>query len=110
MIHTTTDDCSFLELQGNEISVVTFMTDCSDEKEEAFIKNLSLDYMNNETEEVGFKISIKLSDILNSSIEGHKLVNEKNEQLLDIESKPLFDNTKAELLTLIAKIDSLKFK
>lgn len=110
MIHKAFDDFSYLEIKDEGVAVVAFMSDACNEEDFEFLKDLSLDFLNNEQDEVGLEISIKLSDILNSTIQNNELINEADEQILDISSKPIFDKTKEELLMLITKIDSLKFK
>ena len=52
---------------------------------------------------------MKLKEILDWKIEMNELLNESNEQILDIESKPVFDQTRQTLVDLITKIDNLKF-
>lgn len=110
MIHAKIDDFSALVLAGNDVFISGFISDACDTDDQEFLHDLCLDYLNNETYEVGVEINIKLSDLLNATIENHELINEPDEVILDAASKPIFDATKAELLKLIARIDSLKFK
>ena len=59
---------------------------------------------------ISITIDMKLKEILDWKIEMNELLNESNEQILDIESKPVFDQTRQTLVDLIATIDKLKFK
>jgi hypothetical protein len=87
-----------------------FLSDACDDKDFDFLNNVASDFFGDESTEVGIEASFKLSDMLNRPIELNELINVRNEQILDIESKPLFDKTRAELLKIIEKIDSLKFQ
>jgi len=62
------------------------------------------------TIQIGIDVSFKLSEILDSAIEDNELINESNDLILDIDSKPIFDATRIILQQLIAKIDALNFK
>ena len=106
MIHIRKNEDFYLELvDGNVIAYSHITTDCSPIDDE-FLHNLAKDYFNNENNEVGIQIGFNLSTLLDYTIYGHTIIDEK---FLDDNSKPVFDKTKQELLKLIAKIDSLKY-
>jgi len=109
MYHVKTNEPPCLEIVDNNIVVSTHISSARNEESNDFLFELSQDYINEEGE-TAIQTSFKLSELLEHEIEGYELVNEKEEEILDIESKPLFDKIKEELLELIDRIDVLKYK
>jgi hypothetical protein len=110
MIHIAKDEECGLYIKDGELIASVYMSDAVGGDDDKFLRELAQDYYENDSTEVGLDISFKLADMLDWTIECNELINEKDELILDIDSKPVFDKTKEELLKLIARIDSLQFK
>ena len=105
MIHIRKNEDFYLELVDGNVIAYSHITDaCSHDDE--FLNDFAKDYFNNENEEVCIQIGFNLSTLLDDTISGKTIVSKK---LLSIDSKPVFDKTKQELLKLIEKIDSFKY-
>jgi hypothetical protein len=94
-----------VKLENDDILIKSYI----DEFDEAFLPifdDVLSDDINNT---ISITINMKLKEMLDCKIEINELLNEQNEQILDINSKPTFDKTRQILVDLIAKIDNLKF-
>ena len=94
-----------VKLENGDILIRNYI----DEFDEDFL-SIDADFLSDDVNNtISITIDMKLKEILDWKIEMNELLNESNEQILDIESKPVFDQTRQTLVDLIAKIDNLKF-
>ena len=94
-----------VKLENDDILIRNYI----DEFDEDFL-SIDADFLSDDVNNtISITIDMKLKEILDWKIEMNELLNESNEQILDIESKPVFDQTRQTLVDLIAKIDNLKF-
>ena len=94
-----------VKLENNDILIRNYI----DEFDEDFL-SIDADFLSDDVNNtISITIDMKLKEILDWKIEMNELLNESNEQILDIESKPVFDQTRQTLVDLITKIDNLKF-
>lgn len=96
-----------LQLENGDILIRTYIDEFGDDFLPIFDDVLSDDDVDNT---IAITMNTKLKEILDTKIELNELMNEQNEQILDIKSKPVFDQTRQVLVDLITKIDNLKFK
>jgi hypothetical protein len=97
-----------LQLENGDILIKTYIDEFGEDFLPIFDDVLCDD--DDEDNTIAITMNTKLKEILDTKIELNELMNEQNEQILDIESKPVFDQTRKTLVDLIAKIDNLKFK
>lgn len=109
MIHIRKNESSFLEIVGNSLIVYSHITDACSEEDNEFLRKLVEDYVLSDCE-VGIQVGFNLSTLIDDSIEGHKISDDEGEVIIDIGSKPIFEKTRAELQTLINRIDAMNFK
>ncbi len=94
-----------VKLENDDILIRNYI----DEFDEGFL-SIDADFLSDDVNNtISITIDMKLKEILDWKIEMNELLNESNEQILDIESKPVFDQTRQTLVDLITKIDNLKF-
>ncbi len=94
-----------VKLENDDILIRNYI----DEFNEGFL-SIDADFLSDDVNNtISITIDMKLKEILDWKIEMNELLNESNEQILDIESKPVFDQTRQTLVDLITKIDNLKF-
>ena len=78
-------------------------------EDDEFLEELAHDYLENEHQEVGIQIGFNLATMLDCAIDGHRYFNDLDQECMDIDSKPIFDKVKQDLLQLIETIDSFKY-
>jgi hypothetical protein len=97
-----------LQLENGDILIKTYIDEFGEDFLPIFDDVLCND--DDEDKTIAITMNTKLKEILDTKIGFNVLMNKQNEQILDIKSKPVFDQTRQTLVDLIAKIDNLKFK
>ena len=111
-IHKFDNEMSHLELKNHDIIIGTFI-DEFDERIIAFVNecnNITDKERKKKYSFIGISIHVKLKKLLSLPCYVNRLAGQKDDYVMNIKSKPVFDQTRQILVDLIAKIDNLKFK
>ena len=111
-IHKFDNEMSHLELKNDDIFIGTII-DEFDERIIAFVNecnNITDKERKKKYSFIEISIHVKLKKLLSLPCYVNRLAGQKDNYVMNIKSKPLFDQTRQVLVDLIATIDKLKFK